>query len=60
MFCARPSGITGPDAGFLKSSAGRMLAFITSDQLAKAMIKVAVDGYPKNRLIENDVLLTLR
>ncbi len=58
VYCARPSGILPPDAGVSAKLAGKLYGAIDVDQLAKAFVRVVLEGH-KERIIENDQLLAL-
>lgn len=58
LWIARPSGLLGDDAGLHKKIAGPLYGAIGTEQLGRAMIKMAVEG-PKERIIENDKLLKM-
>ncbi|KAH6854117.1 hypothetical protein B0I37DRAFT_305647 [Chaetomium sp. MPI-CAGE-AT-0009] len=58
VYCARPSGILPADASLPARLTGKLYGAINVDQLAKALIRVAREGY-KERIIENDTLLSL-
>ncbi|GAB1310732.1 Nucleoside-diphosphate-sugar epimerase [Madurella fahalii] len=58
VYCARPSGILPPDASLPVRLAGKLYDAIDVDRLAKAFIRVLIEGY-KDRIIENSTLLEL-
>lgn len=58
VFCARPTGVLQPDVGLLIRVAGKLLFSIGADQLAGALTKIFLEGYPE-RIIENEALLKM-
>ncbi|KAL2017737.1 hypothetical protein VTK56DRAFT_1707 [Thermocarpiscus australiensis] len=58
VYCARPSGILPADAGLAARLAGKLFDAIDVDRLAKAFIRVLLEGY-NERIIENNALLEL-
>lgn len=58
VYCARPSGILPPDAGFALKLAGRLYEAIDVGRLAKAFVRVLLEGH-KERIIESNELLAL-
>ncbi|KAL2147704.1 hypothetical protein VTI28DRAFT_7056 [Corynascus sepedonium] len=58
VYCTRPSGILPANAGLAARALGKLYGAIDVDQLAKALIRVLLEGY-KERIIENGTLLTL-
>lgn len=58
VYCARPSGILRPDTGLAARFLGKLYGAIDVDQLAKALIKVLLEGY-QDQVIENRTLLAL-
>lgn len=58
VYCARPSGILPADAGVATRLSGKLYAAIEVDRLAKAFIRILMEGN-KERIIENDALLAL-
>ncbi|KAL2131603.1 hypothetical protein VTI74DRAFT_4819 [Chaetomium olivicolor] len=58
VFCARPSGILPADAGLAARLSGKLYGAIDVDHLARALIRILVEGY-KERIVENDQLLAL-
>jgi hypothetical protein len=58
VYCARPSGILPPDAGLASKLAGKLYEAIDVDHLAKAFIRVLLEGH-KERIIESNELLAL-
>jgi hypothetical protein len=58
VYCARPSGVLPPDAGLAAKLSGKLYGAIEADQLAKAFVRVVLEGY-EERIIENDQLLAL-
>ncbi|AEO70686.1 2a86ad49-089b-42fc-a9e4-0e5b924ad9f8 [Thermothielavioides terrestris] len=58
VYCARPSGILPADAGVARKLSGRLFNAIGVDQLAKAMVRILLEGY-KERIIENSELQKL-
>lgn len=58
VFCARPSGIIPAGSGVARRLSGKLFDAIDVDQLAKAMVRIAVEGY-KERIIENSQLQKL-
>jgi hypothetical protein len=58
VYCARPSGILPADAGAAARLSGRLYGAIRADHLAKALIRIFVEGF-KERIIENEALLAL-
>ncbi|KAK4249495.1 hypothetical protein C7999DRAFT_39473 [Corynascus novoguineensis] len=58
VYCARPSRILPANAGLAARVFGKLYGAIGVDQLAKALIRVLLEGY-KERIIENGTLLTL-
>lgn len=51
-WCVRPSGISPADVGLAKRAVGLLFSAIGVDQLAKAMVRIALDGYPE-QIVEN-------
>ena len=58
VYNGRPSGILPADAGLAARATGKLYGAINVDRLAKAFIRVVLEGY-KERIIENEVLMTL-
>jgi hypothetical protein len=58
VYCARPSGILPANASLATKLVGKLYGAIEVDRLAKAFIRVLLEGY-KERIIENDKLLAL-
>jgi len=58
VYCARPSGILPANAGFAMRLTGKLYAAVGVDQLAKAFIRILLEGH-KERIIENAALQTL-
>jgi hypothetical protein len=58
VYNGRPSGILPADAGLAARATGKLYGAINVDHLAKAFIRVVLEGY-KERIIENEVLMTL-
>jgi NAD(P)-dependent dehydrogenase (short-subunit alcohol dehydrogenase family) len=58
VYCGRPSGILPGDAGLPAKITGKLYGAIDADRLAKAFVRVVLEGY-KERIIENDTLLSL-
>jgi len=58
VYCGRPSGILPADAGLVAKLTGKLYGAITADQLAKAFVRILLEGY-KECIIENDTLLAL-
>lgn len=54
----RPSGVIAHDANPLLKIGGKLFAAITADQLARAMVKIALEGH-KGGIIENSELLKM-
>ncbi|KAI5456379.1 hypothetical protein BGZ63DRAFT_429038 [Mariannaea sp. PMI_226] len=57
-FCPRPSGVLAADTGTLGRVSGKLMGFILVQDLADAMIQIALKGYPK-RIIESSDLATI-
>ncbi|KAK4237205.1 hypothetical protein C8A03DRAFT_44927 [Achaetomium macrosporum] len=58
VYCVRPSGILPPDAGLALRLSGKLYGAIEVDHLAKAFIRILLEGY-RERIVENDQLLQL-
>jgi hypothetical protein len=58
VYCARPSGILPADAGLAARLSGRLYGAIGVEHLAKALIRILVEGF-RERIIENEALLAL-
>ncbi|KAK3393426.1 hypothetical protein B0H63DRAFT_498621 [Podospora didyma] len=54
----RPSGVLPAGAGLAQKLVGKLYGAIDVDHLARAMVRIALDGH-EERIIENDVLLAL-
>ncbi|KAK2592424.1 hypothetical protein QQS21_009876 [Conoideocrella luteorostrata] len=59
VFCVRPSGILGVDAGLAERWTGKLYSAIDVDVLARAMISIALDGYSET-IIENERLKSIK
>ncbi|KAL2256448.1 hypothetical protein VTK26DRAFT_1644 [Humicola hyalothermophila] len=58
VYCCRPSGILPPRAGLAARLVGKLYGAIDVDQLARAFIRVLVEGH-QERIIENAQLMRL-
>ena len=58
VWCVRPSGILDADASWFSKFTGKSYGAMTDDQVARAMIHIASQGYPE-RIIESDKLAQL-
>ena len=55
FWVVRPSGVLPPTANIASKMVGKLYLSIMSDDLAKAMIKILLDGW-KDQVIGSDVL----
>ena len=58
VFCVRPGGIVAAGKGVLHAVVAKMAFGIGVDVLARAMCKIAVEGYGEH-VIENDELVRI-
>ncbi|KAJ3543186.1 hypothetical protein NM208_g3705 [Fusarium decemcellulare] len=56
VWCARPSGILPADAGFMAKLTGKLYGAIQVQDLAKALIRIALKGGEK-QIVESDELV---
>lgn len=58
MWAVRPAAILKKYAGLLDTFTANTGGFIDVDKLAKAMLKIALDGYA-DRIVEADALVKI-
>jgi hypothetical protein len=57
VFITRPSGVTPKDRGVLKSIAAAIVPMIKVDELAAAMLDIAVNGSDQQTLENHDLVV---
>lgn len=58
VWIARPSGLIPPEAKAVTRMIGGLYQGIGTDQLGRAMVRLAVEGY-KDRIVPNETLIKL-